>query len=125
MNNAFIYLGQAKFNLTQAMNKLLVAQAVKAQADKALAIVSSQLNKLQSSTTNSTFVFEGCQKGAYPSFSGSLVVSELVPNGFKLASGHTLLYGNCTKIVQVKKGDLINFDGYLKGGVIQALSFSK
>jgi len=42
LNEAATILGAAKFNLTQAMNQLLVAQAVKAQADKNIAILSTQ-----------------------------------------------------------------------------------
>lgn len=52
-------------------------------------------------------------------------MTDLISSGLKLASGHTLLYGNCSKKVQVAKGDLINFVGYLKEGVIHALSVSK
>ena len=53
-------------------------------------------------------------------------MSELIPIGFQLASGNTLLYGNCTnKNALVNKGDLIKFVGYLKEGVTQELSVSK
>lgn len=40
------HLGQAKFNLTQAMNTLFVAQAAKQQSDKALLIASAQSSQL-------------------------------------------------------------------------------
>jgi len=67
-------LGGAQFNLTQAMNQLLVAQAAKAQSDKNLAIISSDAAN-SASTGNSTYIFGGCDRGSYPSFSGTLAVS--------------------------------------------------
>ena len=82
------------------MNQLLVAQAAKAEADKAMALITVQLSS-KSINNSTTYIFGGCEKGAYPSFSGSLSVTELIPNGMVMASGHTLLYGKCTKSVKV------------------------
>lgn len=97
LNDAAANLGAAKFNLAQAMNQLLVAQAAKAQSDKNMAIISSQLASPLEKV--STYIFGGCEKGLYPSFSGTIPVKDIVSNGAVLASGHTLIYGNCSKTV--------------------------
>jgi hypothetical protein len=103
---------------------LLIAQAAKAESDKVMALISTQLST--NSTNNTTnLMFGGCERGAYPSFSGSLVVTEIILNGAVLASGHTLIYGECTKSVKFEKGDLINFVGYIKDGVISSLLITK
>jgi hypothetical protein len=103
------------------MNQLLVAQAAKAQSDKNMAIMSSYaVNSMEKGS--STYIFAGCDKRNYPSFSGTLIVSEILTQGARLTSGHTLVYGNCTKGVQISKGDLIKFDGYLKDGMIHGIS---
>ena len=97
LKDAAASLGAAKFNLTQAMNQLLVAQAVKAQADKNIAILSTQLAAPLEPV--STYIFGGCDRGIYPSFSGTMAVKYIASNGAILASGHTLIYGNCSKTV--------------------------
>ncbi len=97
LNNAAASLGAAKFNLTQAMNELIVAQAAKAQADKNMAILST--HSAAPLEPFSTYIFGGCDRGIYPSFSGSMAVKEVVINGAVLASGHRLVYGNCSKTV--------------------------
>lgn len=97
LKDAAANLGAAKFNLTQAMNQLLVAQAVKAQADKNIAILSTQ--SAAPLEPVSTYIFAGCERGIYPSFSGTMAVKDIVSNGAVLASGHTLVYGNCSKSV--------------------------
>jgi hypothetical protein len=107
LNDAAENLGAAKFNLTQALNQLLVAQAAKAASDRNLALMSNQsIAPLQAV---STYIFGGCDKGAYPNFSGTLPVKDLVNNGVILGSGHLLIYGNCSKTVELIKGDNINF----------------
>lgn len=68
-------LGAAKFNLTQAVNRLLVAQAAKEQADKSLAIASAEA--VRRPEGNSTYIFSGCQIGGYPSYAGSAVVQQI------------------------------------------------
>jgi len=78
------------------MNQLLIAQAAKVMADKNLAIVSTQL-KTSIFEETSTSIFGGCDKGLYPNFSGTMPVKNLITSGFVLASGHTLLLGNCSK----------------------------
>lgn len=97
LNEAAIILGAAKFNLTLAMNQLLVAQAAKAQADKNIAILSTQ--SAAPLEPASTYIFGGCDRGIYPSFSGTMAVKEIISNGAVLASGHRLVYGNCSKTV--------------------------
>jgi len=51
-------LGSAKFNLTQALNNLFVAQAAKAQADKTVYLAS--LTESIPISGNSTYIFGGC-----------------------------------------------------------------
>ena len=55
------------------MNNLLVAQAAKEQADKAMAIASTQLKSRDYSPK--TYIFSGCEAFNYPTYSGSAVVS--------------------------------------------------
>lgn len=69
----------------------------------------------------STYIFGGCNKGLYPSFSGTMPVKDILKSRVLLASGHTLIYGNCSRTIQLIKGDIVNFDGYLKDGIIHAL----
>lgn len=70
---------------------------MKAQADKNIAILSTQ--SAAPLEPVSTYIFAGCERGIYPSFSGTMVVKDIVSNGAVLASGHTLVYGNCSKSV--------------------------
>lgn len=58
--------------MTQALNQLLVAQAAKAASDTNMAIMSSQSTAPLEAV--STYIFGGCDKGAYPSFSGTIPV---------------------------------------------------
>lgn len=62
-------MGIAKFNLNQATNNLLVAQAAKEQADKALALATAEASVIPEG--NSTYIFSGCDIGAYPTYAGS------------------------------------------------------
>ena len=78
LKDAAASLGAAKFNLTQAINQLLVAQAVKAQADKNIAILSTQLAAPLEPV--STYIFAGCDRGIYPSFSGTMAVKDIASN---------------------------------------------
>ena len=57
-DQAGVELGKAKFNLNQAMNNLLVAQAAKEQSDKAIAIATAQMKERD--TAPRTYIFSGC-----------------------------------------------------------------
>jgi hypothetical protein len=103
-----------------AFNQYYVAAAAKAQADKASAIVSSQIPP---NTQNSTFY--GCVQGAYPSSFGSGRVAAVFPSGYQMESGQQLLYGNCTLLDACAVGDLLYFQGYLRDGGIHLLKASK
>lgn len=96
----------------QAENKLFVAQAAKAAADKSLAIIIAQGNA-ELATSNSTYIFKGCNTYAYPSMSGTARIQGVVPNGFKTSGGHTLIWGECTKKSTANIGDLIYYEGSL------------
>lgn len=118
------FLGQAEFNLTQAMNTLYVAQAAKAQSDKALLLASVQSSILPSGT--STYIFSGCDIGNYPSISGTASVSKTSNGGYVLSSGYTLLYGNCTELPsKASEGDFVEFTGFIKDGFIQGVKIAK
>ena len=120
-------LGVAKFNLQQANNNLFVAQARKAQADKATAIVRSQSTTLPDPNASSTYIFGGCEQHGYPTITGADIVGAHNKYGYKLKSGYTLLHGSCTSAskVVVADGDLINYVGYLKDGYVHATSYHK
>jgi hypothetical protein len=120
-------LGVAKFNLVQANNNLFVAQARKEQADKATAMVRTQSSTLPDPKSTSTYIFSGCEQRGYPTIGGADIVGVQNSLGFRLRSGYTLLYGDCTNksAVSVKEGDVINYVGYLKDGYVHATQFSR
>lgn len=96
----------------QAENKLFVTQAAKAAADKSLSIIIAQGNA-EFANSNSTYIFKGCDKYAYPSMSGTARIQSVISNGFKTAGGHTLIWGECTKKSSASIGDLIYYEGSL------------
>lgn len=104
------------------MNSLYIAQATKAEADKATALVSFQTRQNQnlSSIINNTFY--GCEQGAYPTISGSAYISEKNSFSFKLSTGNILVFGSCSLIEKnVQLGTLVTFVGYLKEGYVHLL----
>ena len=126
LGDASDQLGVAKFNLQQAMNNLFVAQARKEQADKATAIVQAQSSSLPANDSTSTYIFSGCDQQAYPSIAGSALINDSNKVGYQLSSGNTLVFGDCTqKDASVKKGDIISYNGYLKDGYVQCISYQK
>jgi hypothetical protein len=126
LNGAQNDLGVAKFNLQQANNNLFVAQARKQEADKATSIVRLQTASLPAPGSNSTYIFSGCDQLAYPSISGTVAITASNSIGFSLASGQTLLFGDCTtKDTSCSTGDVITYVGYVKDGYIQCTSFRK
>ena len=122
-NDAGMELGKAQFNLRQAMNNLLVAQSAKEQSDKSIAIATAQMKERD--TGPRTYIFSGCEVLGYPSYSGSEMVEKVEDDKVLLMSGHYLLYGGCTKKADIKKGDLVNFEGYWKNGCIHGIQLSK
>lgn len=119
-------LGVAKFNLQQALNNLFVSQARKEQADKATAIVKTQSSTLPAADSTSTYIFAGCVQQAYPTISGSARIDDSNTLGYRLSSGNTLLFGECTqKEISCQNGDIISYDGYIKDGYVHATSFKK
>jgi hypothetical protein len=119
------YLGQAEFNLVQAMNALFVAQAAKEQSDKAILIASAQSSQLPTGT--STYIFSGCEIGNYPVISGTASITASSGAGFELSSGYNILYGSCTEKggVAFSTGDTVCFQGYLKNGYIHGVKIAK
>ena len=119
-------LGVAKFNLQQALNNLYVAQARKEQADKATSIVRVQSSALPAENSTSTYIFAGCTQQAYPTISGSATVEQANGLGYRLSTGSTLLFGDCTeREVACGKGDVITYEGYIKNGYVHATSYKK
>ena len=116
-------LGVAKFNLLQALNNLYVAQALKEQADKSTNIVRMQTATLPEE--ESTHIFAGCVQNAFPTISGSALVSRANGSGYALNSGNVLVFGDCTQRELVVVGDLIDYEGYIKDGYIHAVSYKK
>lgn len=126
LNDASDQLGVAKFNLQQANNNLFVAQARKEQADKATEIVRAQSSALPADDSTSTYIFAGCEQQAYPSIGGSALINDANKYGYKLSSGHALVFGGCTKgDVSVRKGDVITYNGYIKNGYVHCTSYQK
>ena len=119
------YLGAAKFDLTQAMNRLIVAQAAKEQSDKAMAILSAQEASLSILEGESTYIFSTCEAGPYPSMVGSARVVAASAHGYRLDSGYTLIFGACSRQVACEVGDVVTYDGYLKDGFIHGIEISK
>ena len=116
-------LGAARFNLTQATNGLFVAQARKAEADKATMLVYLQTSKQMIGGLAYGARFAGCDQLVYPSIAGSAVVQQVVANGYGLASGLFILFGNCTsQDFGIVAGTMVAFAGYVSGGYIQATS---
>lgn len=116
-------LGVAKFNLLQALNNLYVAQARKEQADKSTNIVRMQTATLPEE--ESTHIFAGCIQQAYPTISGTAVISKANGQGYSLNSGNVLVFGDCTQKEVVVVGDLIEYEGYIKEGYVHAVSYKK
>lgn len=127
LEEAAAQLGVAKFNLVQANNNLFVAQSRKEQADKATAMVRTQSSTLPDPKSTSTYIFGGCDQLGYPTITGADIVGNSNSLGFRLRSGYTLLYGDCTSksVVTVKEGELINYVGYLKDGYVHATQFER
>jgi hypothetical protein len=112
-------VGEAKYKLTLALNKLFVAQAAKEQADKAINILYTQ-------NSISDQPFAGCNQGSFPGMFGTGRVKIVNQNGFTLESGQILLSGPCTaSALACSVGDMLYFEGYLRSGCIHLLRFSK
>lgn len=117
------HLGSAKFNYIQALNALFVAQSAKAESDRALAIAYAQgAASTDIFKGQSTYVFNGCLNSAYPSISGTVSVTNLIPNGAQLSSGHVVTWGDCTTKQTINIGDVISYSGSIVGNCISASS---
>ena len=63
---------------------------------------------------------------AYPAISGTVVINAANSLGFSLASGQTLLFGDCTtKEESCTTGDVISYTGYIRDGYIHCTSYKK
>lgn len=92
------------------MNSLFVAQAAKAEADKATAIVSMQTTQDKNVSSLASDMFSGCDQGVYPSISGTASIQQRNTYSFKLSSGNILVYGNCSNVnTNLVIGELVTF----------------
>jgi chromosome segregation ATPase len=123
-------LGTAQWNYETALNKLYVAQARKETADRASAIALAQgslsdHNTGYASTTigsNGAIsgTFGGCEAQAHPPISGTVRIVQKFTNGYKVSTGHQILYGPCTKHTLCNVGDNIVYSGYMVNGIVNA-----
>ena len=105
---------------------MFVAQSGKEQADKATAIVRTQSSVLPAPDSQSTYILGGCVQQAYPTIAGSARIDRSNKLGYSLSSGNTLLFGDCTnKDHDVKDGDIINYQGYIKNDYVHAVYYKK
>ena len=56
---------------------------------------------------------------------GSAIVAKVFQNELYLNSGQRILWGDCTKRVECREGDLVYFSGYLKNGGIHTDTIEK
>jgi len=120
------YLEVSKFNLMQAMNHLFVAQAAKAEADKATAIVSMQTIHIKNVSAVASDVFRGCEQGVYPMISGTAAIVQSNSYSLKLSSGNIIVFGNCSVIDKnLVMGELVTFSGYLREGYVHVQSVKR
>lgn len=125
-SDASTKLGVAKFNHNQALNRLYVAQAAKAESDRALAIAYAQgVASTDIFKGESTYIFNGCLNQAYPAIGGTVSVTALIPNGAQLSSGHVLTWGDCTTKDNINLGDVISYSGSIVGNCISAVSVKR
>lgn len=123
-----------------AVNKLYLAQSRKETADRASAIalaegslsdhnVNNGVNSIGGSTSlqgGATASFGGCDAKTYPSISGTSKVVSVNANGYSLASGHSVVYGQCSSAsAGVIVGDFVRYNGYINNGVVNALKIER
>lgn len=126
-----------------AVNKLYLAQSRKETADRASSIalaegslsdhnVQNGANSIGGSTSLSgaaavaSATFGGCDSKAYPTISGTSKVVSVNSNGYSLASGHNVVYGQCSSAsAKVIVGDFVKYNGYINNGLINALRIER
>lgn len=123
LRNETALLGSAKYNLTQALNRLYVAQAAKEQADKTVLLAT--LYEKRPPTANSSYLFQGCNPGNYPSVAGSVRVRTVGSGYYELESGQVVAFGGCSEVGTCREGEVASFEGYLRNGVVHATRISK
>lgn len=74
---------------------------------------------------SSTAAFGGCDAKNYPIASGTSQVVSVNPSGYRLASGHQVVYGPCSQTTACKAGDFVNYNGYFVNGVVNALRIER
>ena len=123
-----------------AVNKLYLAQSRKETADRASAIalaegslsdhnVNNGVNSIGGQTSlqgGAAASFGGCDVKNYPSISGTSKVVSVDSNGYSLASGHSVVYGQCSSAsAGVIVGDFVRYNGYINNGVVNALRIER
>lgn len=125
-------LGDSKWEWEIVINKLYVAQARKEAADRASAIALAE-GSLSDHNVNNGYngigskgtTFNGCGINTYPLISGTSQVVSTNAEGYRLASGHNIIYGSCSEVTQCAAGDIISYNGYIVNGVVNAIRINK
>jgi hypothetical protein len=64
--------------------------------------------------------FVGCDAQVYPPISGTVKVTQKLPDAYVISTGHRLVYGACTKHTACNVGDTIAYNGFLVNGIVNA-----
>ena len=128
------------------INQLYITQSRKEAADRSSAIAlaegslsdnnidngvkiiansGSTFNGCGVNSCNSGSTFNGCGVNSYPLISGTFKVVSVNVYGYKLASGHSIIYGACSDVKSCNTGDLIAYSGYIVNGVVNALRIKR
>lgn len=127
-------LAAAQWEWEQAVNNLYVAQARKETADRASAIALAEGSRSDHNNvaggvstigSSGSASFSGCQSRNYPAISGTSQVVEVHTNGYRLASGHNVVYGGCSQTSSCAVGDFAAYNGYIVNGVVNALRIER
>ena len=126
-NKAKTELGAAQWEFEIALASLYRAQARKEAADRASSIALAEgsfsdhnINNGNKKIGSSGYEFTGCTSNNYPAIAGTSMVTEVMNEGYKLSSGHVIVYGDCTEKTECSVGDNINYSGFMVNGVVNA-----
>ena len=89
-------LGAAEWNLNQAVAALNVANAAKEAADRTSALIIANGAPQSAPAINFDAVFGMCRATDLPRYAGSVRVMKIYGDRALLATGNTILFGDCT-----------------------------
>lgn len=87
-----------------------------------VSVIGSNVNIASGATTVN---FGGCDSRNYPVVTGTAKISSVSSSGYTLASGHSVVYGSCSSVTNCAVGDIVNYNGYLVNGVVNALRIER